>query len=61
MYSISYLISQYQTINAAAKALGVHREQLKRLADAGAIYDAFSGDVWIKSKTKLDKAETAKK
>jgi hypothetical protein len=53
MHSISYLVSQYPNLTAAAMALKVHREQLKRLVDAGALYDSFSGEIWIKSKTKL--------
>jgi hypothetical protein len=50
---MSYLVSQYPNLTAAALALKVHREQLTRLVDAGALYDANSGEVWIRSKTKI--------
>ena len=53
MVSVRDLIAKYPSIYAAAKALGVNRRQLKRLVDAGAMYDAASGEVWIRSKTKI--------
>ena len=53
MHSMSYLVSQYPNLTAAAVALKVHREQLKRLVDAGAMYDAASSEVWIRSKTRI--------
>ena len=53
MQKLKNLVSQYPNLTAAAIALKVHREQLKRLVDAGAMYDAASGDVWIRSKTKI--------
>lgn len=53
MLSIAYLVNQYPNLTAASLALKVHREQLKRLVDAGALYDEASGEVWIRSKTKI--------
>jgi len=53
MTPIRQILNQYPTIYAAAKALGVNRRQLKRLVDADAMYDAASGEVWIRSKTKI--------
>jgi ActR/RegA family two-component response regulator len=47
------LASQYPNLTAAAMALKVHREQLKRLVDAGALCVPLTGEVWIMSKTKL--------
>lgn len=54
MNTLKSLKDQYQTCNAAAKALGVHQHQLARLIAKGALYNAESGDVYIPSKTKLN-------
>ena len=53
MQPIRRLINQHPNLSAAAKALGVHREQLKRLYDADALCSPLTGEVWIMSKTKL--------
>lgn len=52
METLKPLVGQYENLNAAAKKLGVHREQLKRLVDKGALYND-KGDIFIPSKTKL--------
>lgn len=52
MKSIKQLIDQDQSTYAAAKAFNVTATQLHRLIEAGAMVDE-SGQVWIKSKTKL--------
>lgn len=52
MKPLKTLIEQHENLNAAAKKLGVHREQLKRLVDKGA-YISDSGVVYIPSKTKF--------
>lgn len=52
MKPLKTLIEQRENLNAAAKKLGVHREQLKRLVDKGALYND-KGDIFIPSKTKL--------
>ena len=50
---IAQLIDKHKSTYAAAKAFNVKATQLHRLADAGAMVDA-SGQVWIKSNTKLE-------
>ena len=54
MQLIETLINGYPNLNAAANALGVHREQLKRLVDKGALYNEQTGVVFIPSPTKLN-------
>ena len=50
---ITNLADKYQSTYAAAKALNVTATQLHRLVEADAIVDE-SGQVWIKSKTKIN-------
>jgi len=54
MKQLKTLINQHDNLNAAARALGVHREQLKRLVDKGALYNEQTGVVFIPSPTKLN-------
>ena len=54
MKPIKQLAKQYKTTNQAALALRVSHSTLKRLIDADALYNEFTGEVWIMSKTKLD-------
>lgn len=56
MKSIKKYLSNHKSMYAAAKYHNVAAYQLSRLADAGAIVDE-SGQVWIKSKTVLNKQE----
>jgi hypothetical protein len=53
MKHIKSLIDKHKSTYAAAKAYNVKATQLHRLVDAGAMVDA-NGQVWIKSKTKLE-------
>lgn len=56
MKSIKEYLSHYKSMYAAAKYHNVAAYQLSRLADAGAMVDE-SGQVWIKSKTVLNKKQ----
>jgi hypothetical protein len=59
MQQLKNIVNQYPNLTAAAMALKVHREQLKRLVDADALCSPLTGEVWIMSKTKL-KVENGK-
>lgn len=53
MKPINQVLQQHKSTYAAAKHHEVAAIQLTRLADSGALVDE-SGQVWIKSKTKLN-------
>lgn len=52
MKSIKQILQQHKSTYAAAKYHQVTATQLQRLEEAGALVDE-TGQVWIKSKTKL--------
>lgn len=52
MKKISAYLENHKSTYAAAKYHGVTATQLQRLEEAGAMVDE-TGQVWIKSKTKL--------
>ena len=52
MTPIKQILSAYQSLYAASKALGKNQVQLKRWLDAGALVDD-DGSVWIKTKGNL--------
>ena len=53
MKPIRDLVNQYPNLNAAALALKIHREQLKRFYDADAMYSPYLGEVWTRSPAKI--------